>query len=598
MAIAQIIHTSNPNIVYRETDGLLYNLLPNLQQFYGTKPIIFWKYNISNPQRWVVSEDENYIIGKKGQPTKETNPTFASDKKSTTLTYVNPTQSSVVSMIANIGPTGRSSKYCGTLTKTFSDSEFRDFNTLLTGNEVPRIIRRGVISQVVPGDEGRDAYVFNQSRTIQLDRNASAQEVLNAWNAYLANARNNKPDTSKNLYFVNQRTGNQEEIKTFAQFQQLFPKYYQFEKQFEQEALTSLVAHENPVKIFVDGQWWDVDSNYINLWNKFANTGLSDQAITRELLDIGYTMSQINTIRGVRGVTMAELKEISSGSSSDSGGGSGGSAGGSSPAGGRSANGSVWKGPEGYTEGRVQDITVQRSKNIFFTSEEITGVLSNRGVSIDNSKPVMYQVYRGSDANAQTGSALINEYVFDVIPNEINYGGFGGEWVSIDRVGGFPFIDWKSFKLLQISFSFTIADKDSGVFTGDGLLISVKDKIEKLQRMAQTPYPVMFYGFDTLLTNQFRYDDNGAPRGVQFVIQDLSITAARRDVNMQITRATANITLQEIPIEKTSIIGMPRLKHVPKKPDEPTTFTDPEYGKTTDNLNRKPDQDIQYPNPP
>lgn len=595
MAVAQIIHTSNPNIVYRETDRILLNLLPVLQPIYGTKPIIFWKYDISNPQAWVVFEDENYIIGAKNN---------VRNAPSSAAHLISSTAPS----FANIGPEGRTSKYCGTHsptgTKILHDGPAipgTSFFTVLNGIESPRLSRRGVISEVVAGDEGQDAYVYNQSRSIRLERNASKQEVLNAWNSYLANARNNQPDDSKNLYFVNQRTGREEQITTFAQFQQLFSKYYQFDKQFEQEALASLVdGAPKGYKIYVDGQWWDVHTNYIGLWNKFVNQGLSDQAITRELIDTGYTIAQINAIRGVRGLTMEELKKQTSGSSSGtSGGGSSGGGGSSSAAGGRAADGSVWTGPEGYSPGRIQDITVQRSKNIFFTSEEVRGFLaSNKGVSIDNSRPVMYQVYRDGSTNAQVGAPKINEYIFDVIPNEINYGGFGGEWVSIDRVGTFPFIDWKSFKLLQISFSFTIADKDGGVFTGDGLNLSVMEKIQTLQQMAQTPFPVMFYGFDTLLTNQFRYDDQGNARGIQFVIQDLSITAARRDANMQITRATANITLQEIPIERTSIIGMPRLKHTPKTPDEPPTFTDPEYGKTTDNLNRKADQDIQYPNPP
>ena len=89
--------------------------------------------------------------------------------------------------------------------------------------------------------------------------------------------------------------------------------------------------------------------------------------------------------------------------------------------------------------------------------------------------------------------------------------------------------------------------------------------------MAQSPYPVMFYGFDTLLTNQFRYDNEGTPRGIQFVIQDLTISAVRRNANMEITRAQASITLQEIPIEKQNLIGMPRLTHKAIIPREPTT---------------------------
>ena len=79
------------------------------------------------------------------------------------------------------------------------------------------------------------------------------------------------------------------------------------------------------------------------------------------------------------------------------------------------------------------------------------------------------------------------------------------------------------------------------------------------------------------MTSQFRYDGNGNARGVQFVIQDLSISASRRNANMEITRATANITLQEIPIERQTLIGMPRLKHTASTPGENIVITDPSY---------------------
>lgn len=206
----------------------------------------------------------------------------------------------------------------------------------------------------------------------------------------------------------------------------------------------------------------------------------------------------------------------------------------------------------------------------------------------------MYQIYRDGSTDTVAGQTIINQYVFDMAPNEINYSGFGGEWVSIERIGGFPYIDWKNFKLLQISFAFTIAAKVG--ITADGLEIPVTSQIEKLQRMAQTPFPVLLYRFDTLLTNQFRYDDSGTPRGIQFVIQDLSISATQRNASMEITRATANITLQEVPIERQALIGMPRLVHKKIKPEEePVNVNDPEYGLTTSNLTSTPNTTVTYP---
>lgn len=590
--VPQIIRTSDPNKVYRETDRALTNLLPTLQAIYGQRPIIFWKYDISNPQKWVKEENTNYIFGRPASVTS-------------TSTHITSLLNQSAPQIANIGSEDSISKYCGQAGTIVSSLETSgtsaprfNFLNILVGNERPNFSRRNMVSEFIAGDEATSnrQYLFTQSQTINLPRNSSKEQILSAWQSYLNATRldgeNQALIASKTLYFVNQRNGGQEEaITNFSQLQQLFPHYFMYDKQFQQEALSSLVdGQPKGYKIYADGQWWNVETNYIGLWNQLAERGLSSSAITRELLDMGYTMPQINAIRGVKGLTLADIKNTTSGSGSatPSRPGGGGNTGGRNP------NGTAWTGPEGYRPGDIQNITIQRSRNVFFTSEEIRGALSAKGISIDNSSPVMYQVYRDGTTNSTTGEAVINQYIFDVIPNEINYGGFGGEWVSIERVGGFPFIDWKSFKLLQISFQFTIADKN-GRLTGDGLDAPVTDQIELLQRMAQTPFPVMFYGFDTLLTNQFRYDETGTPRGVQFVIQDLSISATRRNANMEITRATANITLQEMPIEKQSLIGMPRLKHKPKTPEEPPTITDPEYGVTSDNLTDRPKQDIEYP---
>lgn len=116
--------------------------------------------------------------------------------------------------------------------------------------------------------------------------------------------------------------------------------------------------------------------------------------------------------------------------------------------------------------------------------------------------------------------------------------------------------------------------------------------------MAQTPFPVMFYGLDKLLTNQFRYDDTGSPRGVQFVIQDLSISAQRRNAKLEITRATAQITLQEIPVEKQEIIGMPVLTHKLIKPKEKEKDKpEDQVGLAEESLSSPPNSTVTFATP-
>ena len=89
-----------------------------------------------------------------------------------------------------------------------------------------------------------------------------------------------------------------------------------------------------------------------------------------------------------------------------------------------------------------------------------------------------------------------------------------------------------------------------------------------------------------MFTQQFRYDNEGNTRGIQFAITDFSINAQQRDSTMRVTRAQANMTLQEIPIEKQTLISMPRLtsKKIIKPPnpgEDESTFRLPSDANTT-----------------
>lgn len=61
---------------------------------------------------------------------------------------------------------------------------------------------------------------------------------------------------------------------------------------------------------------------------------------------------------------------------------------------------------------------------------------------------------------------------------------------------------------------------------------------------------------------------SGQPRGIEFVIQDLNITAGRRTIDINtglaenpslIAAAQVSLTLQEIPIESVTIVKLPPL---------------------------------------
>lgn len=539
MAVPRVINTSDPNISYIETDLAVYNLKPRYRALWGQYPIA-WRKQENN----VISQASYYIIRPQNSSATAGTKDFGKWP-----------------VITSIGIGTGVSAMCGT------------DETTSVGHAVPDLRTRGVISTsegastVSIGTSGSDIY------------NISKDELLRRWRAYLYAERNDLTRVSDLTIWYHKRGQAEYALRTFDDLVKAFPRYFQFDDEFNRQALASLTGGETGNKIYADGQWWP--TTYVGLWDKFANLGMSDSVIRRELIESGYTEAQINAARSIKGLTIYDLQKLSP-TSKD--GNTGGSGGGTSGGGGVGPDRNPWTGPEGYKQGAVQTITIQRSRNLFLTAEEASPFLATK-VALQPGRPVMYQVYLANtinDPNDPSQSPLVNPYIFDVAPNEISYSGFGGEWVTIERTGGFPFIDWKNFRLLQVSFNFVIANKN-GPVTADGLETPVTDQINQLRRMAQTPFPVMFYGFDTLLTNQFRYDEEGNPRGIQFIIQDLNITATRRNSNMEITRAQANITLQEIPVERQALIGMPRLRHKPVVPKEETKTPEGEdWGKFTD----------------
>lgn len=583
---------------YIETDYVLTNLLARHQGKYGKKPHVFYKY-----------------VSTGGAPD-----TFS---RVSTMLYLNQNASTTNNLsFVTVGEENTESQLCGVETqREFTERQMdfavdpytkvKDYKKPIYVNvskviptdflAKPKLERAGVVSMAFTTGargigtlDGAGLYVGEKG----YDYNASNIEILAAWNSYIAarDAGISGAALDSKKVFYKDRFGKDKLIENFRDLQEAFPKWFLVNNELLSESFLNIVGEK--ISQF-NGQMYP--ASYVGLWQKFSEEGLSERQVVETLKAKGYTQSQINATRLASGLSAYDLRVLRYGDLSafssealklaplstnnnpnnPAGGGSGAATtgGGGVSGGAKEKNGTPWFGPEGYKSGEIQQITVGRSRNIFLTSDQIQSI-----VSYDNRQQVMYQVYVGSTGSDGKMNPILTQYKFDFAPNEINYSGFGGEWMSIERSGSFPIIDWKSFKLLQISFSFVIANNNND-FTADGLELPVTKRIETLQRMAQAPYPVMFYGFDTLLTNQFRYDASGNPRGVQFVIQDLSITSQRRNKNMEITRAQAQITLQEIPIETTAIIGMPRLRHKPEVPKTPTDDpADPEYGLFTDSL--------------
>ena len=489
--------------------------------------------------------------------------------------------------LTNIGPMNAASKFCGadpttpitnTNSKVDSTRGYRQAATTTVtvvksdagANSPPKLELRNLVAMRLNSNlQGQGISISVSGQTIT-DPNAIG--LVGYFNQAVDN-----PNIANKLIRFFDGSGNTDaqgrpssvEIKTMEDLVKKFPGYfeqgtkieeYQWEKFFDNNRK---LAYTNG-KLYPQG--------YKLLWKSYASEGLTEETIKQKLKETGFTPQQIIDSRNAAQVDVYGLKRLSDptyiipGTVTNPGSGGGVNPG--TTGGPTQPNGNPWYGPQGYTPGQISTLTVQRSRNVFL-DEQTQFDQANKELRFASGQDlIMYQVYVAEDSNGRLGHR-VDPYIFKVAPNEVNYGNLGAEWVETARNGSFPYIDWKSFKLLTVSFSFLIANRN-GPNTIDGLDISVMDDIKTLQRMSQAPYPVMFYGFDDLFQQQNRYDaTTSKARGIQFVIKDLQINALRRDANMQITRAQAGISLQEVPIETTALIGMPRLKHKNTPPPPP-----------------------------
>lgn len=202
-----------------------------------------------------------------------------------------------------------------------------------------------------------------------------------------------------------------------------------------------------------------------------------------------------------------------------------------------------------------------------------------RPSAVTSDRPELVQTYTYFEQQpdgTSKGVPAERRFPFPFVPREVNYSGLGTQWTEIERTGNFPIVDWQSFQLLKISFNFDIVDRKLENQTGFGLYWSCEDQIRDLREMAQAPYPVTFLNMDQFMSEEVRYPLFTRGRGIEFVIAEFSVTSVQRTparasniaeeiMPNQISRATASMTLQEIPIETIDIVQMPPIKPCNKK---------------------------------
>jgi len=196
-------------------------------------------------------------------------------------------------------------------------------------------------------------------------------------------------------------------------------------------------------------------------------------------------------------------------------------------------------------------------------------------VSTVDTKPRMTQRQLDLTESGQAIGTATETFVFPYIPQNIRYSDIGSQWQEIPRALNTSFVDWVGYKLMKVSMDFLVtARMQVGPVTtpnvvSDGLFNSVAEDLGRLRRMATNKSPVTLEGFDDILSVQMARSKSGGPRGIEFVIQDLNITAGRRTIDpdtglatspiSNIAAAQVSLTLQEIPIESVTIVKLPPL---------------------------------------
>jgi hypothetical protein len=183
------------------------------------------------------------------------------------------------------------------------------------------------------------------------------------------------------------------------------------------------------------------------------------------------------------------------------------------------------------------------------------------GVAKSKSRnPGFIQTWREED-----GKTYTEEFLFRYIPQNIKYDGLSSEWIEIPRAENLPFVDWARWPLMKVSMSFLIASdriEPGGQSVPDGMSTAVEPEIQKLRQMAQRKVPITFINMDELLTVQLRRGKE-LGRGLEFVINDMSVSATRRVTDFTnggaslpsgISVAQVEMTFTEIPVERVSLV--------------------------------------------
>lgn len=195
--------------------------------------------------------------------------------------------------------------------------------------------------------------------------------------------------------------------------------------------------------------------------------------------------------------------------------------------------------------------------------------------AVPSNLPRMIQRQSTSSPGEKT---ILDTYTFNLRPNNVSYSNIGITWTEVERVNNFPLVDYRTNKLMKISFEFVVENRAENV---SSLFESCETRLQQLQRMANRPELVVFTNFDSLFGEAAIFSATQANYR-EWAIVEMSINSVQRSPSGTdsqigaISRATVQMTIQEVRLTKDQVIFMPKLRKVPGIPKVPTPTTEPE----------------------
>lgn len=211
--------------------------------------------------------------------------------------------------------------------------------------------------------------------------------------------------------------------------------------------------------------------------------------------------------------------------------------------------------------------TTTPASGTFVVNTQSAGITGESLEAQDNLPKMIQRITTGAPGT----KTVVDTYVFNLRPNNVSYSNIGITWTEVDRVNNFPLVDYRNNKLMKITFEFVVEAHTGSI---SSIFESCEDRLNQLNRMANRPELVTFTNFDSLFTDASLFSANQSNYR-EWAIGEMSINSIQRTPTGAdsevgaISRATVNMTIQEVRMNRDQVIFMPKLRKVPQTPGRP-----------------------------